>query len=527
MATNVVKLVRINWILLYLFVLASCTLTIVKLEDGYNMAETEEDISMSHREERKHGKHVIDTATVTLTSKIEFKTSLVAQSDVCWKCPLEHVTDIAAGVNKTVFIDTRFPQKLCIVTSDHLQSHEVCSVHSHLKEYGQYTLLLHRHGNTDNITCSFLLGNAPLDSDLPVYVALAFFAVVSLAWVIIRYLRRCYMLRRAEVVISNEHLVNTDLGSPSGLLSHPSSTPVILPRKRMRSLDAFRGLCIAVMVFVNYGGGHYWYFKHSAWNGLTVADLVFPWFTFIMGTSIALAFSSLLSRGITRRQLAVKVVKRSIILFVLGLMLSNNGRRGFVRMSELRILGVLQRLALSYCAVGLMQVFFARSRDVLQETRWPPVRDLAPYWPEWLISLAILAIHICLTLLMPVSGCPTGYLGPGGLHDNGDHWNCTGGAAGAIDRLILGKSHMYKTPTCTKIYHTTVAFDPEGILGTLTSIFLCFLGLQAGKIIIVYPEWKQRIKRWFIWMLITGLTAGVLCKFSQNDGWIPCNKNLW
>ena len=64
---------------------ASCTLTIVKLEDGYNMAETEEDISMSHREERKHGKLVIDTATVTLTSKIEFKTSLVAQSDVCWK----------------------------------------------------------------------------------------------------------------------------------------------------------------------------------------------------------------------------------------------------------------------------------------------------------------------------------------------------------------------------------------------------------------------------------------------------------
>ena len=36
-------------------------------------------------------------------------------------------------------------------------------------------------------------------------------------------------------------------------------------------------LCIAVMVFVNYGGGDYWYFKHSAWNGLTVADLVFPW----------------------------------------------------------------------------------------------------------------------------------------------------------------------------------------------------------------------------------------------------------
>ncbi|KAK2191985.1 hypothetical protein NP493_41g02064 [Ridgeia piscesae] len=328
------------------------------------------------------------------------------------------------------------------------------SLYTHLREYGRYTLLLHQQGDTGNSTCSLLLQNSPPDSDLPVYVALGVCAFVSIMWVIMRYIRRRYMLHRAEVVISNEHLVNTDLGSPSGLLSHANSTPVILPRKRVRSLDAFRGLCIAVMVFVNYGGGDYWYFKHSAWNGLTVADLVFPWFTFIMGTSIALAFSSLLSRGVTRKQLAVKVLKRSTILFLLGVMLSNNGKRGLVRVSELRILGVLQRLALSYCAVGLMQVFFAHSRDALQETRWSAVRDLAPYWPEWLISLTILATHICLTLLMP------------------------------------------------KVYHSTVAYDPEGILGTLTSIFLCFLGLQ-------------------------GLIAGVLCKFSQNDGWIPCNKNLW
>jgi heparan-alpha-glucosaminide N-acetyltransferase len=53
-------------------------------------------------------------------------------------------------------------------------------------------------------------------------------------------------------------------------------------------LDAFRGLSIAVMIFVNYGGGSYWFFAHSAWNGLTVADLVFPWFMWIMGVSLAI-----------------------------------------------------------------------------------------------------------------------------------------------------------------------------------------------------------------------------------------------
>lgn len=62
--------------------------------------------------------------------------------------------------------------------------------------------------------------------------------------------------------------------------------------KRLRSLDTFRGLSVTVMVFVNYGGGSYWFFQHSTWNGLTVADLVFPWFIFMMGVSMALSFKA-------------------------------------------------------------------------------------------------------------------------------------------------------------------------------------------------------------------------------------------
>lgn len=52
---------------------------------------------------------------------------------------------------------------------------------------------------------------------------------------------------------------------------------------RVMSLDTFRGLSITIMIFVNYGGGGYWFFNHSLWDGLTVADLVFPWFIWIMG----------------------------------------------------------------------------------------------------------------------------------------------------------------------------------------------------------------------------------------------------
>lgn len=70
-------------------------------------------------------------------------------------------------------------------------------------------------------------------------------------------------------------------------------------------------------------------------------------------------------------------------------------------------------------------------------------------------------VHTCITFLLPVPGCPVGYLGPGGLADDGKYENCTGGAAGYLDRVIFG-SHMYKTPSCHVMYETKVAFDPEG-----------------------------------------------------------------
>lgn len=61
-------------------------------------------------------------------------------------------------------------------------------------------------------------------------------------------------------------------------------------------------ICIGLMIFVNYGGGGYWFLKHSAWDGLTVADLVFPWFLFIMGTSLAFAAQANVRRGLPRHQ---------------------------------------------------------------------------------------------------------------------------------------------------------------------------------------------------------------------------------
>ena len=77
------------------------------------------------------------------------------------------------------------------------------------------------------------------------------------------------------------------------------------------------------MIFVNYGGGGYWFFEHSKWNGLTVADLVFPWFIWIMGVSIVFSYKGRKKDSLLMR--LYQVIRRTIILFALGLFLNVEG----------------------------------------------------------------------------------------------------------------------------------------------------------------------------------------------------------
>ncbi|XP_064105723.1 heparan-alpha-glucosaminide N-acetyltransferase-like [Macrobrachium nipponense] len=127
------------------------------------------------------------------------------------------------------------------------------------------------------------------------------------------------------------------------------------------------------------------------------------------------------------------------------------------------------------------------------------IRDLVRSWFQWSITLVIVAIHTAITFNLPVPGCPTGYIGPGGLHEGGAFSNCTGGAAGYIDRLFLGDDHVYKHPTCAKVYDSHVPYDPEGFLGALTSILMVQFGIASGRIIITYRSHNSRLIRWLIW----------------------------
>ena len=122
----------------------------------------------------------------------------------------------------------------------------------------------------------------------------------------------------------------------------------------MVSLDVFRGATIAAMILVNDPGswGHiYPPLEHAEWNGWTPTDLIFPFFLFIVGVSMTLSFASRIARGITRRALAIHVVRRAALIFAIGLFL--NGFPSF-DFSSIRIMGVLQRIAVCYLVAGLL-----------------------------------------------------------------------------------------------------------------------------------------------------------------------------
>ena len=132
----------------------------------------------------------------------------------------------------------------------------------------------------------------------------------------------------------------------------------------------------------------------------------------------------------------------------------------------------------------------------------------------------VIAGHCFITFFLSIldADCPVGYIGPAGLHLNNKYpGECVGGAAGYIDRWFFTVNHIYRYPTSVEVYDSE-PFDPEGVLGSMLSIFHVFLGVQAGVTLLVFPAWKSRVKRWLAWAVLTGGLATLLSLASQNDG---------
>ncbi|WAQ97294.1 HGNAT-like protein [Mya arenaria] len=429
-------------------------------------------------------------------------------STECHTCYLQNVSYIPPGVkNCSVIVDTRWPVRMAIISnnSDDTLARNCTDVDRFtFLEGGQYYIFVTRKDSVINCLKP-MLQNSPTDSNIAVYGALGIFAGIAIIWIAIKKGRRCCLKLISEIApsegLADANIVTErDLGMPTNTALEQSGQKEKVKKERLKSLDTFRGISLVIMMFVNYGGADYWFFNHSKWNGLTVADLVFPWFIWIMGTALAYSFQSLARSNASLGSMFVKILRRSLTLFALGILVNSGGSHNF---QHWRIMGVLQRFALTYLVTASSQLAFMLNVNKAP-TKFPLIKDLTLYWKEWIVQLSLVVLHLSLTFFMPVPGCPTGYIGPGGLANDGggkDVFNCTGGAAGYIDEQIFGVSLVYGSPTSKEIYDSTVHYDPEGLLGTLNSCFLCFLGLQAGKILIIYRDVKSRVTRFTAWAL--------------------------
>lgn len=255
---------------------------------------------------------------------------------------------------------------------------------------------------------------------------------------------------------------------------------------RLLSLDVMRGITIAGMIMVNNPGSWKYVYaplRHAAWNGLTPTDLVFPFFMFIMGVSMF--FSLRKYQGRWSAESVTKILKRTLLIFLVGFGLNVIGHIGYIgfdRLNEIRILGVLQRLAIAYGAGSLIGLAVK---------------------PKYILPVAG-AILVFYWALLGLTGSTT-------LSENN--------VIAVVDRLLLGTGRMYHDylPDGTRI-----AFDPEGLVSCIGSIAQVLLGFYAGKIIIDSRKNNETaIRNLFIFGSIL-LFAGFLWSYT-----CPINKKLW
>ncbi|KAK7083927.1 hypothetical protein SK128_009657 [Halocaridina rubra] len=470
----------------------------------------------------------VDEAYLRVTSNYPKELGFYTLNGDCYGCPLEYRTNISAGKEYNLTMNTKHSWTL--VLSDNFANfipvdEEVLCQASGVRmgEFGVYDISLGEHSNS----CSFNTLKDPVFEYGALVIAAGVYAGIALLCALLSVAYKKGLVEKFTSCRRNsESQVTLQMSESTGT----NSTPVKPSAKpRLKSLDTFRGISIVIMIFVNYGAGQYWFLEHATWNGLQVADLVFPWFLWIMGVCIPMGLRSALRRGTPRSKILYRIVKRSIKLFLLGIVLNSLG--GWIYLDKYRIMGVLQRFAISYLVVSVVALLFTSADPPVYESKaGVAMSDMLQILPQWAVHLIIVIGHTAITFLLPVpGGCPTGYLGPGGialLRDGEGSPGCIGGAAGEVDRILLTSQHLYQNPTAKHVYHSG-AFDPEGVLGCMTSVFQVFLGLQAGIILQTHKSHKSRLLRWFTWSAILGAIGAALCEASMNDGVIPLNKNLW
>lgn len=281
----------------------------------------------------------------------------------------------------------------------------------------------------------------------------------------------------------------------------PASPEMLRSGERLVSLDVFRGACISLMILVNNPGtwgAIYQPLRHENWHGWTFADLIFPFFLFIVGVSIVLSHTKAIANGIQNSELIRKSIIRSGILFVLGLLmaaypyftlLSEHMRIVLIdslfglhnNLVEVRIMGVLQRIALCYLAASILFLYLKPATIVK-------------------IIAGILLFYWAAMVLIPVPGFGAGMIDDS--HTNFSAW---------VDQLIFADVHLYRNGP----------YDPEGLFSTLPAIGTTLLGVITGNILMSDRNPMEKTVRFLLWGFIL-VSIGYMWNW-----FFPINKPIW
>ncbi|MBQ9185075.1 MAG: DUF1624 domain-containing protein [Bacteroidales bacterium] len=281
--------------------------------------------------------------------------------------------------------------------------------------------------------------------------------------------------------------------------------------KRYLSLDVLRGMTVAFMCIVNNPGSWakiYPPLDHAGWEGCTPTDLVYPFFLFCAGCAMAFSFSKF--NGLDASAVK-KIVRRGLLIFLVGFLCnlfpfvptSPSPELSFWDnwvdwIQHKRIFGVLQRIGLSYMIAGVVAMWLRKSGKILS---------------------AIAILSIVYTGILVIFGNEPG------------PFTLEGNVSGKIDIALVGDAHVYHG--FRDASGALVAFDPEGLLGSLMGACTALLGFLAGSMILNSSRKFQSdatdthnsplgvTSRTFVYGMLC-LALGEILSI-----WIPISKPLW
>jgi predicted acyltransferase len=258
----------------------------------------------------------------------------------------------------------------------------------------------------------------------------------------------------------------------------PEIIPLVPSKGRLLSLDVFRGFTLLGMVLVNsHPGEAYPPLAHADWNGWTFTDLIFPFFVFIVGVAIPYSFASRMERGASRQTLFRQILRRSVLLFAVGLFLNGFPQFNF---STLRVMGILQRIAICYFLASIIFVFLSLK-----------VRSIV------CLSGTILVLYFVLMKFVPVPGYGAGVLEPVGNWGN------------YIDQHLLAGRMQHGS------------WEGKSLLGSFPALVTMLMGLLTGLYLrTAHPAYEKLTHLYFYGSIC--LAAGAFWSL-----WFPINQNLW